>query len=238
MSRVIVRTSKWLTHRQTDRQTDTHTDAGNDNTRRPKLASGKKLKQDPWAPATDLDLLSLSKKLVFMILIVTGQRGQVIIAMVLKDMSIGQNYIKFRISNLALKQGRPGYKPEPLTIRSYELDENLCPVVLLKEYLQRTEKIRGEVSKLFLSTTKPHRAASRDTISRWTKSVLRDTGVDVSEFAAGSTRASATSAPLGKGVTLDEIMTSAGWSRATTFSKWYKKKVTRNVRYLSDALLE
>ena len=40
-SRVIARTSKWLTHRQTDRQTHTHTDAGNDNTRRPKLASGK-----------------------------------------------------------------------------------------------------------------------------------------------------------------------------------------------------
>ena len=31
--------SDW--HRQTDRQTHTHTDAGNDNTRRPKLASGK-----------------------------------------------------------------------------------------------------------------------------------------------------------------------------------------------------
>ena len=38
-SRVIARTSKWLTHRQTD----THKDACNDNTRSPKLASGKKL---------------------------------------------------------------------------------------------------------------------------------------------------------------------------------------------------
>ena len=40
-SQVIARTSKWLTHRQTDRHTHTHTDAGNDNTGRPKLASGK-----------------------------------------------------------------------------------------------------------------------------------------------------------------------------------------------------
>ena len=37
-------TRDWQTDRQTDRQTDTHTDAGNDNTRRPKLASGKKWK--------------------------------------------------------------------------------------------------------------------------------------------------------------------------------------------------
>ena len=36
-SRVIARTRKWLTHRQTH----THTDAGNDNTRKPILASGK-----------------------------------------------------------------------------------------------------------------------------------------------------------------------------------------------------
>ena len=36
-SRGIARTSKWLIHTHTDTQTDT----GNDNTRRPKLASGK-----------------------------------------------------------------------------------------------------------------------------------------------------------------------------------------------------
>ena len=40
--RVIARTSSWLTHRRTDTQTD----AGNDNTRRPKLALGKKKNVD------------------------------------------------------------------------------------------------------------------------------------------------------------------------------------------------
>ena len=33
--------SAYRTHRRTDGRTDGHTDAGNDNTRRPKLASGK-----------------------------------------------------------------------------------------------------------------------------------------------------------------------------------------------------
>ena len=45
-SRVIVRTSKWLTHRLTHTHTDTHTDAGDDNTRRPKLALVKS--ELPW----------------------------------------------------------------------------------------------------------------------------------------------------------------------------------------------
>ena len=43
---VIVRTSKWLIH--THRHTDKHTDAGDYNTRRPKLASGKKLNICSW----------------------------------------------------------------------------------------------------------------------------------------------------------------------------------------------
>ena len=40
---VIVRTSPWLIHTCTDTRTHRHTEAGNDNTRRPKLASGKKV---------------------------------------------------------------------------------------------------------------------------------------------------------------------------------------------------
>ena len=42
-SQVIAWTSKWLTHRLTHTRghKHTHTDTGNDNTRRPKLASGK-----------------------------------------------------------------------------------------------------------------------------------------------------------------------------------------------------
>ena len=57
--------SDWHTDRQTDTHTHTHTDAGNDNTRRPKLASGKNLISImmerlfvKWAP--DLFFLHLS----------------------------------------------------------------------------------------------------------------------------------------------------------------------------------
>ena len=47
-SRVIARTSKWLTHRLTHTHGYTHTDAGDDNTRRPKLASGKNYGYSKW----------------------------------------------------------------------------------------------------------------------------------------------------------------------------------------------
>ena len=38
--------SDYHTHERTDGRTDTQTDAGNDNTRRPKLASGNKMKNN------------------------------------------------------------------------------------------------------------------------------------------------------------------------------------------------
>ena len=48
MSLVIARTNSELTHGRTDGWTHREADTGNDNTRRPKLASGKKLKYDIW----------------------------------------------------------------------------------------------------------------------------------------------------------------------------------------------
>ena len=45
---VIAGTSKCLPHTQTDGQTHRQTDAGNDNTRRPKLASGKNDIEIKW----------------------------------------------------------------------------------------------------------------------------------------------------------------------------------------------
>ena len=49
---VIEWTSSWLTHTQTDGRTHRQTDAGNNNTRRTKLASGKNLALKPVVKVT------------------------------------------------------------------------------------------------------------------------------------------------------------------------------------------
>ncbi len=40
---------------------------------------------------------------------------------------------------------------------------------MLKEYLNRTASIRNDINQLFITTTNPTKAASRDTIHGWTK---------------------------------------------------------------------
>ena len=50
------------------------------------------------------------------------------------------------------------------------------------EYLKRTQGSRGDEDKLFISFQKPHKAVSRDTISRWVKQVLEAAGIDTKVF--------------------------------------------------------
>ncbi len=48
-------------------------------------------------------------------------------------------------------------------------DAKLCPVDLLREFIDRTEKLRSTSSgsRLFIALVKPHEPVSTNTLSRW-----------------------------------------------------------------------
>ena len=193
------------------------------------------LVKPPWAPLSELTIELLVQKLIFLILLITGQRGQFIVALDLSNMKMSEKIVTFKINRNDLKQGRPGYKPGLVRIRKYEDNSELCVVTLLKEYLEKTAECRGDETKIFITTKKPFRPASRDTVSRWVKKLLKATGVDTAEFGAGSTRAASSSKASRLGVPLEEIMSAAGWSQASTFTKFYKKEVSK--QGMQDAVL-
>ena len=64
-------------------------------------------------------------------------------------------------------------------------------------------------------------------MSRWVKVVMLEAGVDTSMFKPGSTRSAAASKADKAGFPLDEILQASGWSRESTFTKWYKKEVKK-----------
>ena len=78
-------------------------------------------------------------------------------------------------------------------------------------------------TQLFISTVRPYKAVSKDTISRWIKVTLDLAGIDVRIFKPHSTRAAATSAAQRKGVKLMDILNVAGWTNETTFARFYNK---------------
>ena len=92
------------------------------------------LKGPGWYPARKLSLLKLSQKVVTLILLITGQRGNIINALSTETMDIQTNCFTFTISNEQIKQGRPGYKPGLLSLKSYP-DKTLCVVNYIKQYL-------------------------------------------------------------------------------------------------------
>ncbi|WAR05309.1 hypothetical protein MAR_020678 [Mya arenaria] len=160
-------------------------------------------------------LISLLKLIV--------RRGQTIHLVEIQDISFGSNDIQIATNHL-IKQSRPGYHLAPITFKQYDKDPKLCIVRTFREYLDRTAALRGKVTKLLVTTQKPHPAASRDTVSRWVKSLLTSAGVDKC-FKPHSVRSASVSKAKEKGVKLETILKSAGWSNARTFARFYNKPI-------------
>lgn len=179
-----------------------------------------------WYPLKNLSLFQLSIKTVLLMLLISGQRGQTIHVLKIKDVEKrGDSYV-CRIS-VPIKTSNKKHHQKELTFKSYK-EKALCVVHCLQEYLKRTKILRkgrerGR-SKLFISTRKPHKPICRDTLSNWVKKGLKLSGVNMDIFTAHSTRAASTSKVKGS-VKLSTILKTAGWRRSQTFAKYYDKVV-------------
>ena len=112
-------------------------------------------------PNSSLSLKSLALKLVMLMLLVSGQRGQAIHSLSLKGMTLSEASCQFQILE-HMKTSKPGTCPMVINIHKYDPDEDVCPLLTLKEYLEQTKDLRGNVDQLFISYQKPHKAVSRD----------------------------------------------------------------------------
>ena len=130
------------------------------------------------SPVDKLSLKELTLKLAMLILLVSGQRGQTVHLLSIDHMVSVNNCFTFQIVD-HLKQSKAGVKNPLVELRPFE-DKSLCVVTTLKEYLTRTQSLRGSEDQLFISFTRYFRSVSRETISRWVKFVLTDSGTDPS----------------------------------------------------------
>ena len=101
-------------------------------------------------------------------------------------------------------------------------DQRVCPVLCLREYLDRSRNWRYQegsllLKQLFLSHIKPHKVVSKPTIARWIKEFLGMAGIDIGVYKAHSTRAAATSKADSLGLRIEDIVGQGNWSNKTTF---------------------
>lgn len=120
-------------------------------------------------------------------------------------------------------------------VPTYSQNKLLDPVRILKCYLKRTKKFRNfgqcqEKNNLFLSFVEPHRPVSCQTISKWLARIIKLAYEDSDLKVKGhSTRAVGPSWALFNGASMKSILEAADWSKESTFTRFYLKKIDVSV---------
>lgn len=182
----------------------------------------------------DLSIIQLSRKLVILMLLLSGQRAQTLHLLDVRHMELSFSRATFHIGDL-LKTTRPGSHFSEIVFKAYAPNRRLCVITALKEYLYRTLDVRGSTKRLFLTTRSPVRAASRDTLRRWTRDILAASGIDVRKFAPASTRSASVSKASLK-IPTSLVVKTIGWSSESMWAKYYNKPLLPRQSF-ADAIL-
>ena len=186
--------------------------------------------------AEELSLKKLSQRLVVLLALCNADRSSNLKALDLKFRLYTPEEVRFQIPGLT-KTRRSG-PPREVSYKKFGNDESLCPVHTLRVYEMKTSSYRKESncsSPLFISFKKPFQSVSAASISRWTKELLAEAGMDRGIFKGHSVRAASTSAAKTRSVCLQDIIATAAWSRASTFERFYAKPIEGN-NYSSSIL--
>lgn len=184
----------------------------------------------------DQSLKFLSQKLATLLALTTGGRLQTISLIKLSNISEKEHEIQIFITDI-IKTSLVTGKHPCLHIPFFVSNPTVCVATTLNQYLKATESLRGTEDYMFITYSKPHKRASKQTISRWVKDTLRGSGVDVSKFKPHSTRHSATSAARRMGVSTETICKTAGWStNSATFARFYNRPLTTTTDFANAVL--
>ncbi|XP_051161086.1 uncharacterized protein LOC127281422 [Leptopilina boulardi] len=192
-----------------------------------------------WYPHEGLSLEALTKKLVTLLALITGQRIQTLTAIDIQNINLEKEPLRIKITEPIKTSGRSEFQPI-LEIPSFSEKPELCVASVLRTYITKTRALRpGNRDKghLFITYKKPHHQASSQTISRWIRVTLEKSGIDTTIFSAQSTRHASTSAAARKGVNIEVIRRAAGWSSSSSvFARFYNRPIANTTTFASSIL--
>ena len=174
-----------------------------------------------WGDNQSLPLQKLTWKLAMLLALCSASRTSDLTKLSISHRVFSNGKVIFYPTGLA-KQSSPDNLPTPIEFHAFP-DNLLCPVECLQRYeaITISFRVKSEQQQLFLSIKKPHSPVVSSSVARWLKSVLASSGIDTSIFSAHSTRGASTSAASLAGVTTQQILSTADWSTANVFKKFY-----------------
>ena len=198
-----------------------------------------------WSIATVLNFLkscgeskflSLSQLLIktcFLVSLVCFKRPACI-----RNMKKVQGYWELNMSGLrcqtlGISKTELHHISTPIEIKPFPEDPQLCPVYHMVRLDKILDKVRPEgVTDFWLSSRKPHNPVSTQTICKWLKKVIIDSGA--LSGSARDVRSVGSSTAAQAGLDIGRIMQAADWRRVKTFQSHYFKP--QPVESLSDIL--
>lgn len=187
-------------------------------------------------PLANLKFAELTEKTVLLLALATAQRVQTLSLIKIDNIKELENGFEIEIPDL-IKTSRPGAAQPLLIIPRFDEDPRCCPARALSRYKEVSREYRGQIKELFISTKKPFRAVSTQTISRWIKSFLHQCGI-AENYTAHSTRHVSTSTALKKGVDVNIIYKAAAWSKKSKiFCKHYNRPIENSENNFATSVL-
>jgi hypothetical protein len=178
------------------------------------------------SPVKYLSLKDLTLKFTLLIALTNAARSQSIHLMSVNSVHRLKGEHIFVIDEL-VKQSRPGYMEPTPHIQAYPPDRRICSYTVYKGNMLHTKTLKKNQSKLLISYVKPYLPVTRDTISRWMKTVLARVKIDTSIYKAHSVRSASVSKAKENLMPVSKILSKAGWSNSKTFARFYDKKIEK-----------
>jgi hypothetical protein len=106
----------------------------------------------------------------------------------------------------------------PICLKSWRKDASLCPVAVIRALLEARDALDICHDRLFFNACCPDSTVTFKTFRGFITRRLQDAGIDAPP---GSTRVTAASSALGRGVSKGGIFRMGNWSASSTFLRHY-----------------
>ncbi|XP_076665706.1 uncharacterized protein LOC143367607 [Andrena cerasifolii] len=151
-------------------------------------------------PLSKLNHKQVAGKVATLLALATAHRLQTLALIRTNNILESDTCIRIKIPDV-IKTSKPGQFQPELLLPFFKKKSSLCVSSTVIEYLDYTKEFGPNNNvRLLISTVKPYKHVSSQTIGHWIKSLLTKAGVDTKHFSTYCTRHAAVSVAFNKGV--------------------------------------
>ena len=174
---------------------------------------------------SELTLKCLTEKLTVLLLILSEQWKQTLLAIDIDNGKIYENKLII-LPNSSLKNTKSSRPLQAIVYHKFNGNAKLCLAEYAKLYIEiRKELVPPDIKQFLVTYGKSHKAASDDEISRWIKNTIFSAGIDKDVFKAHSTRTASSGKAKQVGIPYTEILKRGSLKGANTFTQHYDKHI-------------